>query len=158
IGKARANAIRYKVSDRIRFGCVGFLDLDHVFKPGVQFDAVITKGNALPHLLTDAEIKTALTNFYRLLKPGGTVIIGIRDFDFLLEDRPRFIPGQFHDYPDEQHILFDIWDWDDGPPTTVTFNKFIVSGQGSDYKVRKDAVRYRALRRAELEAMLGECS
>jgi hypothetical protein len=136
---------------------VGFLGLDHVFKPGVKFDAVITKGNALPHLLTDAEIKTALHNFHRLLNPGGTVIIGIRDFDFLLEDRPRFIPGQFHDDPDEQHILFDIWDWDDGPPTTVTFNKFIVSGHGSDYKVRKDVVRYRALRRAELETMLGEC-
>ncbi|MHB8625438.1 MAG: class I SAM-dependent methyltransferase [Aggregatilineales bacterium] len=157
IGKARVNAARYKVTDNVRFGRVGFLDLGSAFKPGIRFDAVITKGNALPHLLTDDEIKAALRNFHALLKPGGILIVGIRDFDFLLEDRPRFIPGQFHDNPDEQHILFDIWDWDDGPPNTVTFNKFIVSGHGSDYTVRKDSVRYRALRRTELEAMLAEC-
>ena len=157
IGKARVNAARYKVTDNVRFGRYGFLELDRAFKPGTKFDAVITKGNALPHLLTDDEIKAALRNFYTLLKPGGTLIIGIRDFDFLLQDRPRFIPGQFHDNPDQQHILFDIWDWDDGPPNTVTFNKFIVSGHGSKYSVQKESVRYRALRRAELEAMLAEC-
>ncbi len=157
LAKARANAEHYKVAHKIRFGHFGFLELDHAFKPGTKFDAVITKGNALPHLLTDDEIKAALRNFHALLKPSGTLIVGIRDFDFLLEDRPRFVPGQFHDNPDQQHILFDIWDWEDGPPNTVTFNKFIVSGQGSDYTVHKESVRYRALRRTELEAMLAEC-
>jgi glycine/sarcosine N-methyltransferase len=157
IAKAHANAELYKVANKIRFGHFGFLELDHAFKPGTKFDAVITKGNALPHLLTDAEIKAALRNFHILLKPGGPLIIGIRDFDFLLEDRPRFIPGQFHDNPDKQHILFDIWDWEDGPPPTVTFNKFVVSGQDSDYTVQKNSVRYRALRRAELESMLADC-
>src|SRR5579859_1475985 len=52
IGKARVNAARYKVTDNVRFGRVGFLDLGSAFKPGIRFDAVITKGNALPHLLT----------------------------------------------------------------------------------------------------------
>ncbi len=150
--KARENAAAYHVADDITFVRVGFLELTHSLTG--PFDAVLTKGNALPHLLTDGEIKTALHNFHKLLKPGGTLIIGIRDFDLLLEDRPRLIPGQFHDDPDEQNILFDIWDWDDGPPVTVTFNKFLVSGQGDDYRVQKHSVRYRALRRDELEAML----
>jgi len=156
IDQARINAAHFKVADKIKFGCYGFLALDKAFKPGTVFDPVITKGNSLPHLLTDAELNTALRNFYGLLKPGGLLIIGIRDYDFLNEDRPRFIPGPVHDDSEDQHILFDIWDWNDGPPVTVTFNKFIVSGHDSDYTVRKDVVRYRALRRAELEAMLAE--
>lgn len=156
LDRARINAARFRMTDRIKFGRYGFLELDHAFKPGTAFDALISKGNALPHLLSDAEIRAALHNFYGLIKPGGVLVIGIRDFDFLIEDRPRFVPGQFHDEMGEQHILFDIWDWDDGPPLTVTFNKFIVSGQGETYTVRKDSVRYRALRRAELETLLHE--
>lgn len=152
--KARAYAQVYNVADDITFVRAGFLELPRIVQG--PFDAVLTKGNALPHLLTDSEIRMALGNFRRLLKPGGLLIIGMRDFDHLLEDRPRMIPGQFHDGEDEQHILFDIWDWDDGPPVTVTFNKFIVSGSGSDYTAKKHSVKYRALRRAELEAMLAE--
>ncbi len=152
--KARENAQAYKVAEKIKFVQAGFLELPSSVQG--SFDAVLTKGNALPHLLTDTEIKTALGNFHKLLKPGGLLLIGMRDYDFLLEDRPRMIPGQFHDAPGEQHILFDIWDWDDGPPVTVTFNKFIVSGSGSDYTTNKHSVKYRALRREELIAMLNE--
>jgi SAM-dependent methyltransferase len=156
IAQARINAARFKVADKIKFGHYGFLELGNAFKPGTAFDAVITKGNSLTHLLIDAEISAALHNFYQLLRPGGLLIVGIRDFDLLIDDRPRFIPGQFHDDPEDQHILFDIWDWNDGPPVTVTFNKFIVSGHDTEYTVSKNVVRYRALRRAELEAMLVE--
>ncbi len=149
--KARENAAQAKVGS-ITFVQAGFLDLRTTVNG--TFDAIITKGNALPHLLTDAELTQALFTFRDLLKPGGKLIIGIRDYDTILEDRIRFVPGQFHDNPAEQHILFDIWDYDDGPPTVITFNKFRVSGEGEDYAVVKHSVKYRALRRAELEAML----
>jgi glycine/sarcosine N-methyltransferase len=153
--KARENAIAYNVADDITFVRAGFLELTHaVVGP---FDAVVSKGNSLPHLISDAEIKQALRNFYKLMRAGGTLVIGIRDFDFLLEDRPRFIPRHAHtDDPNQDHILFDVWDWDDGPPVTVTFNTFIVSGKGSTYTVSKHPVMYRALRREELEAMMTE--
>ncbi len=152
LAKARENAAVYAPAGKLHYLHAGFLDLPN--RVHSTFDAVLTKGNALPHLLTDGEITLALRNFHALLKPGGTLIVGIRDFDILLEDRPRFVPSQFHDDPNEQHILFDIWDWDDGPPVIVTFNKFLVSGIGEDYRVQKKSVRYRALRRAELEALL----
>jgi ubiquinone/menaquinone biosynthesis C-methylase UbiE len=153
IEKARENAINYGVADQITFLHAGFLELTDKLTSG-SFDALITKGNALPHLLTDQDLSAALRNFHRLLKPGGVLVIGMRNYDLLLEDRPRFIPGQFHDDPYEQHILFDIWDWEDGPPVIITFNKFRVSGQGETYQVAKHTVRYRALTRDELEDML----
>jgi SAM-dependent methyltransferase len=152
IEKSRENAVHFKVDEKITFVAAGFLELPgHVSGP---FDAVITKGNALPHLLTDDDLQAALRNFYDLLRPGGAVVVGMRDYDMIIEDRIRFVPGQFHDGPDEQFILFDIWDYDDGPPPVITFNKFIVNGIEDSYTVTKNAVKYRALRRAELEAML----
>ncbi len=153
--KAHEYAGEYNVADRITFMRAGFLELPYALVG--PYDAVITKGNSLPHLITDAEITQALRNFYDLLRPGGTLVIGMRDFDFMLEDRPRFVPRHAHmDDPNEENILFDVWDWDDGPPITVTFNTFVVTGKGLDYRVNKYPVTYRALRREELESMLTE--
>lgn len=155
LAKAQANAREFKVADRIRFAQGDFLSLPQVVSG--PFDAVITKGNSLPHLLTNDEIRAALRNFYDLLRPGGTVLIGMRDYDMLLEDRPRFVPRQAHlDDAERDEILFDIWDWNDGPPVTVTFNTFIVSGKGDNYTATRHPVTYRALTRAELETFMHE--
>jgi len=74
----------------------------------------------------------------------------------LLEDRPRFWPGRIHDEADEQIITFDIWDWDDGPPVTVTFNSFVVRGRGTRYQVNTRPVVFRALTAEELEVVISE--
>ena len=68
----------------------------------------------------------------------------------------RFVPRQIHDDDEEQHILFDIRDWDDGPPSTVTFNTFVVSGNGDEWRAGRHPVVYRALRKSELWALLEE--
>jgi glycine/sarcosine N-methyltransferase len=154
LDKARENAREYGIESNIQFVNAGFLELpQHITG---TFHAVITKGNALPHLLTDDEIRQAIRNFHDLLVPGGLLLIGIRDYDTILEDRLRFVPGQFHDDPAQRDIFFDIWDYDDGPPVVITFHKFRVHGSGDNYQVVKNSVKYRALLKAELEAMLQE--
>ncbi len=152
--RARQNAAEHGVADAITFVQSDFQHLlEHVQGP---FDAVITKGNALPHLLHDEQIEEALLVFYELLRPDGLLLIGMRDFETLLEDRPRLWPGRVHDEPEEQIITFDIWDWDDGPPITVTVNTFIVRGQGEDYRVTKRAVVFRALTPDEVAVVMSE--
>jgi SAM-dependent methyltransferase len=120
------------------------------------FDAVLTKGNSLPHLIRDDQIEDALLEFYELLRPDGFVLIGFRDFEPLLEDRPRFWPGRIHDEAAEQIITFDIWDWNDGPPITVTFNRFVVRGADKTYYTTKHPVIFRALTSDEVEVVLDE--
>ncbi len=155
LSKAREHATEYDVSDDITFVRAGFLELSQALVG--PFDAVITKGNALPHLLTDPEILQALRNFYKLLRPGGMLVIGMRDYDIMLEDRPTFMPRQVHtEDPSSDYILFDLWEWHDGEPTLVTFNTFIVSGKGDRYTAMKYPVTYRALQQDELGAMLRE--
>lgn len=154
LARARQNAASKGVIERITFVQSDFQNLPcQVSGP---FDAVMTKGNALPHLLRDDQIEEAILVFYDLLRPGGVLLIGMRDFEPLLEDRPRFVPGRVHDEPQEQVITFDIWDWDDGPPVTVTYNRFIVRGSGASYRVARHPVRFRALTAAEVEVVLSE--
>ncbi len=156
LDRARRYAADYDVLGRIEFVQASFLELPTVVTG--TFDALVTKGNALPHLLTDLEISRALENFYRLLRPGGTVVIGMQDFEPFIEDRPRFIPGRVHDseLDEPQVITFDIWDWDDGPPLTVTVNSFVVSGRGQQYQAIKRPVVYRALTATEVQVVMLE--
>lgn len=124
------------------------------------FDAVITKGNALPHLLLDSEIQVAVHNFYELLRPGGTLVIGMRDFAPFMEGRPRMLPGFVHEPEDgengEDVITFDLWDWHDGPPIIATQNLFIITGRRKDYRVIKRTVSYRPLSTDEVKVVLLE--
>lgn len=154
LARARENAAHYDVLD-----CITFVQSDFQGLPGVvqgPFDAVLTKGNALPHLLRDDQIEEALLVFFDLLRPGGLLLIGMRDFEPLLEDRPRFWPGRVHDEPEEQIITFDLWDWDDGPPVTVTVNNFVVRGSGQTYRVSRHPVVFRALTAEEVEVVVLE--
>lgn len=154
LARARENAAQYGVEDKITFVQADFLSLHN--RVAGPFDMVLTKGNSLPHLLHDEQIEEALLIFHELLRPGGLLLIGMRDFEPLLEDRPRFWPGCIHDGPEEQVITFDIWDWNDDVPATVTFNRFIVRGDGVAYQATRRPVVYRALTASEVEVVLLE--
>lgn len=152
--KAREIAEQYDVADKIEFVHADFATLlERVQGP---FDAVISKGNALPHLLLDDEIEDALLTFYELLRPGGVVVIGMRDFEPFMEHRPRFLPGFIHEDNGGELITFDVWEWEDGPPVIATQSLFIVRGDGINYETIKRQVVYRPLSTDEVKVVLLE--
>lgn len=155
IRKLEEFAVEYGVLQKIHYRLGDFLSLPDLLDS--QFDAIITKGNALPHLLLDAEIEQAVQNFYTLLRSGGTLVIGMRDFAPFMQDRPRFIPGFVHE-PEEgsELITFDIWEWHEGPPIIASQNLFIVEGGGQSYGVAKHRVSYRPLSTDEVKVLLLE--
>lgn len=53
------------------------------------FDGIFCMGNSLPHLLTNEEIKTALDNFYQLLKKSGKLILQILNYDKILSEKKK---------------------------------------------------------------------
>lgn len=153
--KAMLTAEQYGVEDNIEFHRVDFLSLPKVVEG--PFDAIVTKGNALPHLLTDDEIESTLLTFNELLRPGGMLVIGMRDFGPFMEDRPRFLPGFINeDENDAEFITFDVWEWEDGPPVIATQNLYIVKGKGDDYSAIKRQVTYRPLSTDEVKVVLLE--
>lgn len=157
LAKAKALADERGVSDKATFLQGSFDDLMHLVE--APFDAIVCKGNALPHLITDEEIETALLTFFELLRPGGLLVVGMRDFDYFLEHRPTFLPGFHHISEDgEEFITYEIWEWRDGPPITTTQNLYITQGMSHDLRTIKRSVMFRPLSIEEVRVVLSELS
>lgn len=155
LDKAIETAAEHNVSDSIEFLQGSFDSLPDIVAP--PFDAVVCKGNALPHLLTDEAIENAVLTFYEMLRPGGTVVIGMRDFEPFMEHRPRFLPGFDHEDDDgNEFITFEIWEWDEGPPFIATQNLYMVNGQSPHLNAEKRTVSYRPLSVDEVKVVLLE--
>jgi SAM-dependent methyltransferase len=151
---ARENAAAFNVQDDITFVRADLPTLTDAITG--TFDAALLKGDTLTNFITDEALYTVLGNLHSLLRPEGTLVMSIPDFDLLLEDRPRFVPRHMHDdQPDGRAILFDVYDWQNTDPLTVLHSTFVVSGKGDSYTAKRFGVLQRALRRAELEALLG---
>jgi SAM-dependent methyltransferase len=115
------------------------------------FDAVIACDNALPHLLTDADLAQAARSMAATLKPGGLLLASIRDYDRILQERPTATLPQTHDGPDGRRVTFQTWDWDS---ELYTLNHFILKQDGDGWQTAHRATQYRALRRVTLTAAL----
>src|SRR4030095_9248046 len=54
-----------------------------------EFDVILACDNALPHLLEDDDLRLAAENMSTKLRPGGLFLASIRDYDRLVQERPR---------------------------------------------------------------------
>jgi len=154
IDKAKRTAQEHDITEKLEFIQADFNQLPNVVNG--EFDAIVCKGNALPHLITDEEIETALLVFYELLRPGGVLVLGLRDFDYFVEHRPTFLPGYRHIDEDYEFITYEIWEWHDGPPLTATQNIYITEGSEDNLKTIKRSVMYRPLSVDEVQVVLSE--
>ena len=77
---ARKNSKNYNCE--IDFYKTDFLNFPNIISG--NFDAIYTLGNSFVHLTNLADISLALINFYRILKPGGYICIGIVNYDKVL--------------------------------------------------------------------------
>jgi SAM-dependent methyltransferase len=89
VRKARENLKGKGLEERVRLGDVKALDA------GKKYDCVLSMGNSLPHEFGDKNVSRALGGMFEALKPGGTCIIHMENFDRLYEDGDRFIPSVF---------------------------------------------------------------
>ena len=76
-----------------------------------QFEVIISCDNAVPHLLTDADILQAFRQFYECLRPGGGVLITVRDYE-KEERRTQIKPEKTHKAGKNRTILFQVWEFE----------------------------------------------
>jgi glycine/sarcosine N-methyltransferase len=119
------------------------------------FDAVCALDNALPHLEGETEVSQALGGLDSLLVPGGLFLASIRDYDAMLQDRPRVEAPRVIDEPDGHRVVFQVWDWaaDGGSYRLHLYFVRYRDGRGADTRVFTS--RYWPLTRARLETLLG---
>lgn len=84
ISKAKENAERFGLDD-VRLEEAEWTSLSETFTDD-KFDAIVCLGNAFTHLFDDTERRTAMTEIYDLLNPGGVAIIDHRNYDSILDN------------------------------------------------------------------------
>ena len=142
--RARVEAARLGVD--ISFAACDFRDL----KP-VQgtFDVVISCDNAIPHLLTDDDLSHAFRAMRSKLRPGGLLLISVRDYDKALVDRPATAPPQIHPGPPRK-VVVRLHDWDSPDSPMYTVHLLVLTEGQAGWTVAHHSSRYRALGRATI--------
>jgi glycine/sarcosine N-methyltransferase len=112
-------------------------------------DGVVCADNALPHLLADSDAQAALAQMRRVLRPGGTAIVTIRDYDRVLADPPAATLPQVYSSGAERVISFQLWTWREGGIYDLEHFQIREYADGTRATERRTAA-YRAYTRATL--------
>jgi SAM-dependent methyltransferase len=119
--------------------------------PEGEFDAVIAADNAIPHLLLKNDRDQALQEMAKKLRPGGTCLATIRDYDRLIQTRPTTQPPSFFGVRGNCRIVHQVWDWDGEDYDLHLYISLEVSKQ---WVVKHFVSRYHALQRDDLSNSL----
>lgn len=76
-----------------------------------SFDVVVCADNSLPHLLTPQAVRAALGEMYRVLRPGGVLLLSTRPYDRLRRERPASTEPQVREGADGRVVTFQLWHW-----------------------------------------------
>jgi SAM-dependent methyltransferase len=151
IQRARREALEAGVS--ARFAVADFRALDTQV-PGT-FDLVISCDNAPLHLLTGEDLRLGVRNMRSKLTPGGLLLVSIRDYDRLLQEKPPATMPAVYDGPEGKRVIFQVWEWEpDGPTYRVHF--FILRVREGQWQTFHQTMVYRALPHDELTDALRE--
>ena len=91
------------------------------------YDVVIACDNAIPHLLSQADILLAFQQFYSCTTPEGGCLISVRDYANIELGGRRMYPRIVHHTPEGRVILFDLWEFDG---EYYDFTTYIVEDRG----------------------------
>jgi glycine/sarcosine N-methyltransferase len=146
IERGRVEAVR--LGANVAFDVADFRDLDPV--PG-DFDVVMCCDNALPHLIDDADVDRALRAMRAKLRPGGLLVVSMRDFDRALAERPSLGPPSLIAGP-PRRLVVRLHDWDapDSPLHTVNF--LVLTETAAGWTLAQHSTRLRTTTRDALKA------
>lgn len=120
-----------------------------------QYEIVLSCDNSIAHFTDENSLRRAIFNMHLQTKPGGTILISLRDYDRLLKDKPSTDPPRVSDQDGTRTVAFQVWDWH-ANGKLYDMQMFLVSQQEGDWQTRVLETTLRALRRNELTQMLEE--
>ncbi len=144
---ARREAADFGVS--MKFSVADFRDLSASISD--TFDAVISCDNAITHCLGDDDLDAALASMKTRLKPGGLLLLSLRDYDALVADKPRFTSEHVQDRPDGRRIVFQLRDWASNG-RQYRAHQFLIKENDGGFELKHFEIEHRALLRDELMA------
>lgn len=118
-----------------------------------QYNIVMAMDNAVPHFMTDDDLRIALETMKVHLVANGLLMLSIRDYDALRENPPKSTFPSVSDTDEGRHILFQTWDWADDL-SSYKLNMYFTQHIGDTITTQCFPSEYRALRRDELISVL----
>jgi len=107
ISRAKAEAQKRHLA--IRFSVA---DMRQAFRHHAQpFDLVISCDNAVPHLLSDDDIRQALQQFYQCIRPGGGSLISVRPYEQETRTGVEVLPYGVRDDQGARYLVFQVREW-----------------------------------------------
>jgi 2-polyprenyl-3-methyl-5-hydroxy-6-metoxy-1,4-benzoquinol methylase len=110
VAVTRAQAEARKRALTLRFGVADLRTLSHAHTG--LFGAVLVCDNAIPHLLSDEDIETALAERRRLLAPGGVLLVSIRDYASIERRTPDRHAYETRTIEDCTYSAEQMWEWE----------------------------------------------
>ena len=144
--EAKLRAAQNGVS--IDFAQANFCALENVFCE--QFDIVMAMDNALPHMLTRADLESAIGSIVGRVRDGGLFVASIRDYDEMLKLKPSYSPPYIHQTDKGQRVSFQTWHWNEESYKLV---QYIIEDEDT-LQIGKFECEYRATRREEMTELL----
>jgi len=108
VARARAEADSRGLS--IAFAVADLRHLSEAFSE--PFAAVIALDNAIPHLLSDGEIRAAFVECRKVLRPGGVLLISVRDYAAMDRRTPAVHSYGTRTIGDCRYSAEQVWRWD----------------------------------------------
>jgi glycine/sarcosine N-methyltransferase len=116
------------------------------------FDVVLAADNALPHLLSAADLARAIGAIARKLRPDGLFVASIRDYDEALRTRPEVWPARIIEQGGPRRSVRQVWEWLDERRYRVHIH--ITGELAEGARSAHHVGLYRALPRAEFTSAL----
>jgi len=149
---ARATTEASRRNLELRCTVANVLDLTSLGES--RFDAVICMDNALPHLRDTGQVIEAAAQIRSRLRPGGLLMASIRDYDHLIEEKPRVQGPAFYSDQGRRRIVLQVWDWVDD--RRYVFHLYITREISEGWQTFHASALYRAMLRSELTEALGK--
>lgn len=131
------------------FRIADFRKLGEVVKEKNQ--CVISFDNALPHMETKEELRTAIEQIYNVLDEYGIFIASIRDYDKILKERPKKTEPYVYHEAKRTRIVFQTWKWNDDK---YDLDQYIVINNNGRCKIKCFSTRYRATKKDEISELM----
>jgi SAM-dependent methyltransferase len=119
-----------------------------------RFDLVIACDNAVPHLLTDADLLTAFEQMFACARPGGGCLITVRDYDREERSGVQVKPYGVRVENGVRYLVFQVWEFH-GPIYDLAMY-FVEDHGGSDCPTRVLRSQYYAVGTGKLLALMGQ--
>jgi SAM-dependent methyltransferase len=148
IDRARREAIAFGVNLEFRIDDMRSLST----APIHAYDAVIAMDNAVSHLQSDADIRTAFAAKRKRLRSGGTLLISMRDYGSLIAQRVPSTPAAFYRDGRSRRIVHQVWDWQDDRRYVV--HLFITMEEPHGWRTLHFVGHYRAVPVSDVAALV----